>query len=213
MTKSILAALAATVCISTGATINYSTTTTGSRVVTSTTPSVVAVPAGSLIRLGTMTSENNSATFLEFGTSTINSNGAFTGGIINGSVVNNTATASDFASRPIYIAVYNTPTSTGATYAGIFKSTSIFDSTISSSGSQTFTLTVASFTTAINPTDEGWKFLPASVNPSGITGAAGNPATDRTGIVFTLGAAVPEASSSACMLLVAMGALVRRKRR
>lgn len=210
MIKKTIAVLVATSAIASAATINYSTTTTGNRVVTSTAP-LTPVSAGSLIRMGSMSSESDFSTFVEFGTSTVNTNAAFpTGGVINGSVTNNTAGASDFAGKSIYIAIYNAATSGAATFAGIFKSTAIFDATISSSAAQTFTVGVNTFTTAVNPSTS-WDFNPSSVNPSGITGAAGNPPTDRTGIVFTLGAAIPEPSSMGLLVLAGLAAARRRR--
>lgn len=207
MIKKSLIILAASCVAATAATVNYSTTTTGNRVVTTTSP-ITPVAIGSLVRMGTMSNESNFATFVEFGTSTVNANAAFpTGGVINGGATNNTATAGDFASKAIYIAVYNAASSEAATFAGIFKSTSLYDATISSSASQTFSVAVNSFTTAINPT-ENWIFQPSSVNTAGTTGNAGG--TDRTGIVFTLGGSVPEPTS---MGLLALAGLVAARRR
>jgi hypothetical protein len=210
MIKKAIALLVATSALASAATINYSTTTTGNRVVTSTSP-LTPVSAGSLIRMGSMSNEADFSTFVEFGTSTVNTNAAFpSGGVINASVTNNTVAAADFASKSIYIAIYNAAASGAATFAGIFKSSAIFDATISSSASQTFTVGVSTFTTAINPTTS-WGFNTSSVNPAGITGAAGTPPTNRTGIVFTLGAAVPEPSSMGLLVLAGLAAARRRR--
>ena len=209
MTKITLTLLAVSAVCASAATINYSTSTVGNRVVTSTSP-ITPVAIGSLVRMGTLSSESDFSTFVEFGTSTVNATAAFTtGGVITGGAVNNTAAAADFASKPIYIAIYNASSSEAATFAGIYKSTSLFDAAITGSSAQTFTLAVSTFTTAVNPTSN-WIFQPASVNPTGTTGAAGNPPTDRTGIVFTLGGSVPEPTS---MGLLALAGLVAARRR
>ena len=191
------------------ATVNYSTTTVGNRVVTTTTP-LTPVLAGSAVIMGTLSDETNFATFAEFGRTTINSNAAFTNGVINGGATNNTATASNFAGKNIYIAVYDNASGVGATFGGIFKSTTLYDTTISSSASQVFGVDINTFTTSIRPA-VGWAYEAATVNPAGTTGAAGNPPTDRTGIVFTL-APVPEAGSS-MLAMLGIGALLGFRRR
>lgn len=192
------------------ATVSYSTTTVGNRVVTSTSP-LTPVLAGSAIVMGTMTTEGDFTTFTEFARSTIQSNAAFTNGVISGGATNNTATAANFASKNIYIAVYNAATEGLATAAGLFKSATLYDAGISASASQSFLVNVSSFTTAITPTG-GWNYFPSQVNPAGTTGSAGNPPTERTGIVFTLGAAIPEPSTTLFLAMLGGIGLLRRKR-
>ena len=192
------------------ATVSYSTTTTGNRVVLTTSP-LTPVLAGSALVMGTMTNEGDFSTFTEFARSTINSNAAFTNGVISGGATNNTATAANFASKSIYIAIYNSVSGVGASAAGLFKSTTVYDAGISASASQSFLVNVSSFTTSITPT-LNWAYNAAAINPSGTTGAAGNPATDRTGIVFTLGAAIPEAGTATLGMLAVGMLLARRKR-
>jgi hypothetical protein len=205
----VLAGLVASSTLSGAATINFSTTTTGNRVVTTTTP-LSPVLAGSAIVMGSLANENDFTTFVEFGRSTVASNAAFTNGVISGGVLNNTAAASSFASKPIFIAIYDNASGVGATHGGLFKSTQVFDATISSSASQTFTLPVTTFTTALSPAT-GWVYGLATVNPAGTTGAAGNPPTDRTGMVFDL-SPVPEAGS-ATLGMLAFGLLLGRRKR
>ncbi len=204
-----LAGLVASSTIAGAATINFSTTTTGNRVVITTTP-LTPVLAGSAIVMGSLANENDFTSFVEFGRATVASNAAFTNGVISGGVTNNTAAAGSFASKPIFIAIYDTPTGVTATHGGLFKSTQVFDATISSSASQTFTLPVATFTTAINPAT-GWSYGLATVTPNGVTGPAGTPPTDRTGIVFDL-APIPEAGS-ATLGMLAFGLLLGRRKR
>lgn len=210
MIKKAITLIIASASISTAATVNFSTSAVGNRVVTTTTP-ITPVPIGSLVRMGSLASEADFGTFVEFGTSTVNATTGFpTGGVITGGATNNTALAAEFAGKTIYIAIYNAATTGAATFAGIFKSTSIFDAGITGSAAQTFTLPIASFTTSVNPSTN-WTFNPASVNTSGITGAAGNPPTDRTGVVFTLGAAIPEPSSMGLLVLAGLAAARRRR--
>lgn len=205
---SFVAVAALLVSASQAAVISLSTTSVGSRVVTSTSPLTPVTVGG--FTLGTMTNEADFATFTAFGSGSLGTTSGFpTGGVPNGSATNNT-TATDYAGKSVYVLFFSGASAVGSTAAAIYKSTELYAADLNNSPSQTKNLTVTNFTTAINPTTN-WDYLPGSVNPSGITGAAGTPPTDRTGIVFTLGAAVPEPSVTALLGLLGLVGL-RRKR-
>lgn len=197
------------ICNTEAASINLSTTSTGSRVVLSTSPLLPAT-GGSFV-LGRMANEADFNSFVAFGTGALGTTSAFpTGGVPNGTATNN-ATATDFAGQGVYILFFSGgATIDVATNAGIYKSTELYAADLNNSSSQTKNLTVSNFTTVINPTIN-WQFSPASVNPTGITGAAGTPPTDRNGIVFTLGA-VPEPSTT-LLALSGLACVLRRRRK
>jgi hypothetical protein len=203
----LVASLAASVSVHAAA-ISLSTTSAGSRVVSATTP---LTPVTGNFQIGRMSNEADFSTFVSFGTGALGSTGAFPTGVPNGTATNNTS-ATDFASSVVYIVYYTGTTIANSSFAGIYKSTESFAADLNNSASQTKNLTVSNFTTVVNPT-MNWNFQTAEVNPAGTTGAAGTPPSNRTGIVFDLGAAIPEPTSVTLAGLAALGFISKRRRK
>ena len=170
------------------------------------------IAAGSLVRVGYLTTADNLSTFTEFATTTISnpSNTLLVGGFLT--IPASSVTVAQAAKgAQIYLWVYNSATAGTATQAGIFTSTdTTWHIPASFTGDPTevsnLSLSLASGITALaDPATPGQA-------PSVAQGPITLNGTTATGNIFRLGGVgVPE-PGTASLLILGLAAIGRRKR-